>query len=216
MATIFDFNSFPKKKVRLIETAQELFCKFGVMRVTVEEICRTARISKMTFYKYFTDKWDIAKAVLDYLINEGLKIYDQLIEQPIPFDQKVEQILMLSNSQVHALGSAFLDDLVNPDSPLYNYFTEHQKKFRELSIEFLQTAQKQGFLHNQVKMPVAMFMLNRLSELLNDPEFIRLMPNIEERAAEIAALFFHGFARASLDTKVMAIPNETVTLSGES
>lgn len=216
MVTILNFDSLPKKKFQLIETAQELFWKYGVSRVTVEEICRTAKVSKMTFYKYFSDKWDIAKAVLDYLINEGLKIYDQLIEQPVPFDQKVEQILMLSNTQVHALGSAFLDDLVKPDSPLNTYFAEQQKKFRELAIEFLQNAQQQGLLHNQIKMPVALFMLNRLSELLNDPEFVRLLPNIEERAAEIAALFFHGFARAPNKPALTARQNQNVNISGES
>lgn len=198
MVMIVEFQSLPKKQLQLIETAQDLFCKHGVRRVTIEEICRTAKISKMTFYKYFSDKWDIAKAVLDYLINEGLKMYYQFIEEPIPFDQKIEQILMLSNSQVHALGSEYLDDLTKPDSPLYEYFTEQQKKMRELSVEFLQQAQEKGLINYEIKMPVALFMLDRLSELLNEPRFIQIMPDIEERAAEIAKFFFHGFARTSV------------------
>ena len=198
MVTILNFDSLPKKKIQLIEAAQELFFKYGVARVTVEEICKTSKISKMTFYKYFSDKWDIAKAVLDYLINEGLKAYYHLIEEPIPFDQKVEQVLMLSDSQVHALGSAYLNDLMKPDSPLYEYFTEQQKKMRELSVEFLQQAQEKGLINNEIKIPVALFMLDRLSELLNEPGFIQIIPDIEERAAEIAKFFFHGFARTSV------------------
>jgi len=199
MVTILNFDSLPKKKIQLIEAAQELFFKYGVAHVTVEEICKTSKISKMTFYKYFSDKWDIAKAVLDNLINEGLKAYYHLIEEPIPFDQKVEQILMLSDSQVHALGSAYLNDLMKPDSPLYEYFTEQQKKMRELSVEFLHKSQEKGFINTEIKIPVAIFMLDRLSELLNEPGFIQIMPDIEERAAEIAKFFFHGFARTSLN-----------------
>ena len=199
MVTILNFDSLPKKKIQLIEAAQELFFKYGVARVTVEEICKTSKISKMTFYKYFSDKWDIAKAVLDYLINEGLKAYYHLIEEPIPFDQKVEQVLMLSDSQVHALGSAYLNDLMKPDSPLYEYFTEQQKKMRELSVEFLQQAQEKGLINTEIKIPVALFMLDRLSELLNEPGFIQIIPDIEERAAEIAKFFFHGFARTSVN-----------------
>jgi AcrR family transcriptional regulator len=213
MVTILDFDSLPKKKIQLIETAQELFYKYGVVRVTVEEICRTARISKMTFYKHFSDKWDIAKAVLDYLINEGLKMYYQLIEEPIPFDQKVEQILMLSNSQIHALGSAYLDDLMKPDSPLNEYFTEQQKKVRELSVEFLQQAQEKGLVNTEIKMPVALFMLDRLSELLNHHDFIQIMPDIEERASEIVKMFFHGFTR-SPDKKAVASNNHTANKGG--
>jgi AcrR family transcriptional regulator len=197
MNTILNFDSLPKKQIKLIEAAQELFFSYGVSRVTVEEICKTAKISKMTFYKYFADKWDIAKAVLDYLINAGLETYYQLIEEPIPFEQKVEQILMLSDSQVHALGSAYLNDLMKPDSPLYAYFAEQQKKMRELSVEFLQQAQAKGLINTEIKIPVALFMLDRLSELLNEPGFIQIVPDIEERAAQIAKFFFHGFARSS-------------------
>jgi len=213
MVKILNFDSLPKKKIQLIETAQELFYKYGVVRVTVEEICRTARISKMTFYKHFSDKWDIAKAVLDYLINEGLKMYYQLIEEPIPFDQKVEQILMLSNSQIHALGSAYLDDLMKPDSPLNEYFTEQQKKVRELSVEFLQQAQEKGLVNTEIKMPIALFMLDRLSELLNHHEFIQIMPDIEERASEIVKMFFHGFARTPAK-KDLASNNHTANKGG--
>ena len=199
MAVILNFDALPKKQLQLIETAQELFFNYGVSRVTVEEICKTAKISKMTFYKYFADKWAIAKAVLDYLINAGLKTYYQLLEEPIPFDQKVEQILMISDSRVHALGSAYINDLMKPDSPLYEYFTEQQKKMRVLSVEFLQQAQEKGLINTEIKIPVALFLLDRLSELLNEPGFIQIIPDIEERAAEIAKFFFHGFARTSVN-----------------
>ena len=197
METIVNFQSLPKKQQQLIEAATELFCRHGMRRVTVEEICKNAGISKMTFYKYFTDKNDIARAALDALINTGLKMYDEMIAEPIPFAQKVEKILMLSTHQIHAFGSAFLDDLMNAKSPLHAYFLEQQKKVRELSIEFLQQAQKEGLINSEIKMPVMMFLLNRLSELLNHPEFVKILPDIEARACELSALFFHGFARTS-------------------
>jgi AcrR family transcriptional regulator len=197
MVTIINFESFPPKKLQLIETAQDLFSRHGVHRITIEEICKTANVSKMTFYKHFSNKWDVARAVLDYLINIGLTMYYDLIQEPIPFAQKVEKILMIATSRVHAIGSVFLDDLMEPDSPLHAYFMEQQKKVSELSIEFLQSAQKEGILHKNIQMPVALFMLTRLSELLNHPEFIQIMPDIEERAAEIATLFFQGFSRGT-------------------
>lgn len=197
MVEIKEFQSLPKKQQQLIEAATELFCKHGIRRVTVEEICNNAGISKMTFYKYFTDKNAIARAVLDALINEGLKMYYEMIAEPIPFAQKMEKILVLSTSQIHALGSAFLDDLMNPKSALHPYFIEQQKKVSELSIEFLHQAQNDGLINSEIKMPVMMFLLNRLSELLNHPEFVNILPDIEARACELSALFFHGCARTS-------------------
>jgi len=197
MVKIKDIQSLPKKQQQLIEAATELFCKHGMRRVTVEEICKNAGISKMTFYKYFNDKNDIARAVLDSLINTGLKMYYEMIAEPIPFAQKLEKILMLSTGQIHAFGSAFLDDLMNPKSHLHAYFLEQQKKVRELSIEFLQQAQQEGLIKSEIKIPVMMFLLNRLSELLNHPDFVKILPDIEARACELSALFFQGCARTS-------------------
>jgi len=197
MVKIKDFQSLPKKQQLLIESATELFTRHGMRRVTVEEICKNAGISKMTFYKYFSDKNDIARAVLDALINAGLKMYYEMIAEPITFAQKMEKILMLSTSQIHAFGAAFLDDLMNPKSALHADFLDQQKKVLELSIEFLAQAQKDGLIHSEIKMPVMMFMLSRLSELLNHPEFVKIVPDIEARAHELSALFFHGFARTS-------------------
>jgi AcrR family transcriptional regulator len=39
------------KLARIASTAEKLFMKFGIRRVSVEEICREASVSKMTFYK---------------------------------------------------------------------------------------------------------------------------------------------------------------------
>ena len=44
----------------LFSTAKNLFFKFGLRRVSVEEICIKASVSKMTFYRNFNNKEHIA------------------------------------------------------------------------------------------------------------------------------------------------------------
>ena len=53
-----------KKYKQIIATSKELFWKFGIKRVTVEEICSQAHVSKMTFYKFFPNKIELAKIIL--------------------------------------------------------------------------------------------------------------------------------------------------------
>ena len=66
-----------KKHHALLNTARKLFVAHGIKRVTVEEICRTADTSKMTFYRFFRNKDEIAKAVIDR-IRQGLGNRDTL------------------------------------------------------------------------------------------------------------------------------------------
>ena len=56
-----DNSNHNKKIQQLVTTAQELFMRHGIRRVTVEEICSEANISKMTFYKYFKNKIELTK-----------------------------------------------------------------------------------------------------------------------------------------------------------
>jgi len=189
-----------KKKQQLIEKATELFCLYGIRRVTIEEICRGSNVSKMTFYKYFDNKWDIAKTVIDLLFDEGIQHYFTILKEQMSFHQKLEKLLTLSTVQIHSFGSAIFDDVLKEDSPLHAHFMERQKMTRELSVDFFKRAQQEGHISSNTKMPVLLFMLDRSIDLLNHPEFIKIMPAIEDRATELAALFFYGFARP--ETKI--------------
>lgn len=184
-----------KKKQLLLDAAQELFIKYGVRRVTVEEICKKAGVSKMTCYKHFADKWAIARAVLDRLVNYGMAAFQDMMGQDAPFAAKIEQMLLQTITQIHAVGPALLDDMMHRDSPLHGYFLDMQKKTRKLSADFFAQAQRQGHIHPGIQMPVLMFMFDHLSELVNHPDFMRIMPDIQDRAAELAAVLFYGFAR---------------------
>jgi hypothetical protein len=104
-------------------------------------------------------------------------------------------MFMQTTSQIHAVGQTFLEDMMREDSPLHGYFSEMQKKTRDLSMDFFAQAQQQGHIHSDVKMPVLLFMLDHLSDLLNHPDFVRIMPDIQQRASELAAFLFYGFAR---------------------
>ena len=197
MVGTYNFQSLTKKQQQLIETARNLFCVHGIRRVTIEEICKSANVSKMTYYKYFTNKWDIAKTVIDVLFDEVTTLHKEVLEEDISFPQKVEKILKLNKEQFNTVGAAFINDLLNENSPLHLYFLEQHKKTREIAIVFFSNAQREGLIHSDIKMPFLLFMLDHLSDLVNHPEFVQIMPDVEDRVCELSAFFFHGFARSS-------------------
>jgi len=190
-----NYDELPKKQQDLIVVARGLFSKHGTRRVTIEEICKKAGISKMTFYKYFSNKWDIAGTVLDIIVGEVVTAYNQMVEENIPFEQKVEKMLKLNREQVNAFGAAFINDLLADESPLREKFIGQQIKSKEMTIEFFKKAQKEGHIRRDIEMPFLLFMLNRLYELLNHPEFVQIAPDVEDRIDRLSKMFFHGFAR---------------------
>ena len=59
-----------EKRKRLLESAYECIIRRGMSGTTISEICRRAGVAKGTFYLYFDDKDDIAKALNRRLTDE--------------------------------------------------------------------------------------------------------------------------------------------------
>lgn len=60
----------------LKEAVYHILCHKSIDKITVEEICRTAEVSKQTFYRYFTDKYALANAVYDDLFTREIVMRD--------------------------------------------------------------------------------------------------------------------------------------------
>ena len=53
------------KKEIIIKVSQKLFARFGLLKTTVDEIAKLARVGKGTIYHYFTSKEEIFAEVID-------------------------------------------------------------------------------------------------------------------------------------------------------
>jgi len=195
MTVTCNFEDFPIKQQQLITAATELFYNHGVRRVTINEICKKANVSNMTFYKYFSNKWDIVKTVLDILFDEIARIYQNILEEDISLTQKLEKILIAMAAQGSTLKSDFRDDLIKEDSPLRSYVLEQKKKHVELHINFLKKIQKEGYIHSDIKEPFLVFMWTCYSNFFNHPELVRIMPDVKDRANELVTQLICGLAR---------------------
>ena len=61
-----------KKREATLLAAKDLFWRYGFRKVTVEEICEQEKVSKMTFYKMFPNKLDLAKHVFAEESDKGV------------------------------------------------------------------------------------------------------------------------------------------------
>ncbi len=69
----------------LLSAAKDLFWKHGIKRISVKEICVHAGVSKMTFYRFFDNKLDVVKTILDLIIEESTTEYNEIMAMDISF-----------------------------------------------------------------------------------------------------------------------------------
>ena len=77
------------KKEIIIETARNLFTKYGYKKVSMDEIASSAKVTKKTIYRYFKDKDDL----FQYFITEELesikKCFEKVNRKKITLSEKI-------------------------------------------------------------------------------------------------------------------------------
>ncbi|MCF8346925.1 MAG: TetR/AcrR family transcriptional regulator [Bacteroidales bacterium] len=172
-----------------------LFWKFGTSRVTVEEICREAGVSKMTFYKYFPNKLELACTILDEVFEESIKKIHQLRDNKDPAPQKLKRILQLKSEGVQGLGEEFIKDLYsNPDSDLKPYM---EQKTGSMLVEIKSVFEKgkqDGWVRKDVNISFLFSFIMAIQGIITDEEMLKKFQSPEALIMEITNLIVYGIS----------------------
>lgn len=181
------------KQTQIIQTARALFWKYGMNRVSVEEICREAHISKMTFYKYFKNKNEVAIAILDAIKEEGMRKYQDIMSQNIPFVEKARLSIQLKMEQTEDLSSEFFNDLHrNADPEVKVYFQNMFQDSIQLILSDYLKAQKRGDIRKNIKPEFILYFLNHIVHMANDDQLASLYQSPQDMIMELTNFFFYG------------------------
>ncbi|MFC1502498.1 TetR/AcrR family transcriptional regulator [bacterium] len=181
------------KHTQIVTTAHSLFMKHGIHRVSVEEICQEAGVSKMTFYKHFKNKIELAKYIINKIITEAENKYKDLMARDIPYSEKVKLMIQLKMEGTKNLSREFMTEIsrnADPEiSDLYN--SKAQEMFQALMQDFIQ-AQKKGEVREDIKPEFILYFLNHMIDLANDPQLINLYESAPDLIIELTNFYFYG------------------------
>ncbi|MBC8343888.1 MAG: TetR/AcrR family transcriptional regulator [Bacteroidetes bacterium] len=179
--------------MQIVQTGKDLFWKFGVRRVSIEEICTEARVSKVTFYKHFKNKVDLAKYILENNFAEALTEYREIMDSDIPFVDKINSIIQMKLNNANKYSKEFLEDLYKGKIPeLYEYLINYSKEtFKMVAIDF-KKAQEEGHFRKDVKIDFLMIFLKKMIDLAGDPDINSLYKTPSDMIKEFTHFFFYG------------------------
>jgi len=177
---------------QIVDTATELFMRFGVKRVTVEEICQTAKISKMTFYKCFKNKTDLAEYIIFSILDTGQKEFEQIINSGSSFEEKMNQFIKFKIHYAKQISKEFLIDFMHLSDNIHQRMIEYSEKNQLIFIQLIEEAQKMGEVRKDVSIIFINFMFNNFMELREDDRFLNLFGNVENITSDMLNFFFYG------------------------
>ena len=181
------------KYQQITDSGKKLFWKYGIKRVTVEEICTEAKVSKMTFYKFFSNKIELAKTILTNLISHSLQETEELINKDCPFEDKINRMLEMKLENTQSISPEFISDLYkNPEQGMMQILEKTQEKSMALTVLFLQDSQKKGFIRKDIKIEFIIYFLGKSIQMISDKDLLSQYENSQDAIMEITNFFFYG------------------------
>ena len=184
-----------KKRELIIEKATELFIRHGIRRITVEEICREAGASKMTFYKYFDNKIELLRHIWQNWFDEGYGRLEEIDAMDIPFKEKMGLLIEYKMGLIMKMSPEFIGEILHAAPELAGFIAEMRDKNISLFMEFAERAQERGDMRS---MHPAFFMavMTKMTELLSDDELAGAYPDRLEFMREVYSFLFFGILPA--------------------
>lgn len=191
------FTTSPPKQSKsyraILVAAKELMYRHGVRRVTVDELCREAGVSKMTFYRNFENKTDVAVKIMEDMFQQGMNSYRSIMKSDAAFPEKMKRLIALKKYEAHRVGDEFIRDMYQSEDETLRTVME---KYRQISmaeyIEDLKTAQQEGWVRPGIKSELILLMLDTLHEKMKDPKVMAMYDHVEDMATELNTFFFYG------------------------
>ena len=181
------------KKEQIEQKATELFWKHGFKKVTIDEICKKANVSRKTFYTFFENKNALIIYLYNKLIDESYAVYDTIIKSEIPFSDKLEKFLNQKIESTKNISMEFISDIYNSeDGELLNFFNKVIEQSMKFMRDFLSESQKNGDIDSRLNLDYIMFMLQKAIDLCGTQELMSMFPDANTLTRQVTHSFIYG------------------------
>ncbi len=173
-----------KKRYELLEKGKELFLKHGVKRISVEEICKEANVSKVTFYKYFKNKSELLNTIRDNLIEIGFSHFDEINKLNLRFSQKIKLMSKWRVEFFKSIQGEFLNQIIE--------MNEFKREYMTRFIQNIKTAQDNGEIRKDVSPELIALVSEKLREITLQEDWKNIYDDYATYQDEMRTLLFFG------------------------
>jgi AcrR family transcriptional regulator len=178
---------------KLEAAAKTLFFRFGVRRVSVDEICREARVSKMSFYRHFKDKDELAIRVLGAHFSGRMAALEKILAEDSPFEERLRRVLELKAEGFKAAGNEMVREvLTDRASPVGRFLGEIQQNQARRTREIFIELQRRGDIRRDIGVEVVLHAVEGIWRAFADEALLRLYPDKSRLYHELFQAVYHG------------------------
>ncbi len=180
---------------KILISALELFLNQGIKKTNLDEVAFRAGVTRITVYRYFSDKKWLVRAALMHIPAVLDETRSKLASDPA---QNVEAVLDMIGAQFAAIPAGDLPALLDELQRVYpDVWTEvHKARLKGIKGVFDQLftlAESQGLLRPGLNRAVVQaYFMSAVVNVLENPSMISLGLSTAKIFQTVKAIFLHG------------------------
>ncbi len=176
-----------KKMKSILAAAWELFLARGIKDVSTAEIAKRAGVSQASIYNFFQSKENLLRETILAFVEEGVKASETILESNIPFREKVEKLLFMTDEATRQTSPELFESAISGDPLILDLLVEYSKKISEpFILRLVEQGRAEGFINNHYSNEAILLYIDELRTLLTQPNISK------EARIDLNGLFFYG------------------------
>lgn len=181
------------KKEKIEQTARELFWKHGFKKVSIDEICKKANVSRKTYYTYFSNKNALVIEIMKIMTDKLFDASRAITVKDISFADKIKELLELKYAANKEFSIEFVSDFFHPDSTeILEFFNDLNVKSMAFTRDFYQKAQQNEDINPNLNIDFVLWMMQKQMEICSTQEAIAMFKDGEEMAKQLSQILIYG------------------------
>ncbi|PID88270.1 MAG: hypothetical protein CSB06_01065 [Bacteroidia bacterium] len=182
-----------KSRRKIVSTAKTLFSNNGFRKMTVENICQKAGVSKMTFYRYFQNRTQLVQLIVELIFEENRLKYRELMDAQLPFTIKMYRWTTMRVEGALSISSKLAEDIKNSEIlSLQAVLQKETEKEEAMILEDIKAAQKQNQIRKNLRPELVLYLQYQMVEMTHKSLIDNVFTNKTQAIIDITDFFFYG------------------------
>ncbi len=184
-------NITDQTALEILQGASELFMRYGVKSITMDEIARHLSVSKKTIYQHFADKDELVITFTKVVLQQQKAEISALENEEIDVLEGLFKMSEYMRTKVCNINQGLLFDLKKYFPVAWKIFLDHKRSFLKNHIKtIIERGVKEGYFRPTINAEVMARLRMEQVELPFNPE---IFPAEEFNITEIHIQFFEHF-----------------------
>lgn len=186
-------------KERILRGAQELFMKYGVRSVSMDDIARHLSVSKKTLYQYFADKDEIVTTVAEFHLRQEQAQYEGMRATSENAIDELVKISTCIKRDLQKMNPSLLFDLRKYHPKAWAQWLGHKQQYMGQSIiRNLKQGVSEGFFRPEIHTDILAAARLEMIQITFDEQ---VFPADKYNIAEVNLQLFEHFVYGVLTEK---------------